>query len=105
MSILDPIRAAVAAASTVVTGAIALLNDLHERLQQALADDDTAAVQEIADELGARTSELAAAIAANTAATVEPDAPNAGDPEFLTDPNPAPADDSGAAASGEQTEG
>ena len=90
MSILDPIRAAVAAMSSVTAGAIAVLTDLHERLVAALADDDLEAVQEIADQLDAQKSALAGAIAANTVAA--PDAPNPDLPaNDMAQPAPEPA--------------
>lgn len=71
MSILDPIRSAVAAASSVVASAIALLNGLKDQLDAAIADDDMEAVEEIASQIAAQTESLAAAVAENTAAADE----------------------------------
>lgn len=86
MSILDPIRSAVAMSQTVVAGAIALLTDLGDRLEAALADDDLEAVQELAAELRAQTDSLAAAVAENTIAADEGPTPEpAPEPEVVED--------------------
>lgn len=87
MSLLDPIRGAVAAMESVIDGAVALLTDLHERLEAALADDDMESVQEIADEISERKDALAAAIAQNTVAAAEADDSDASGGE------PQPGDD------------
>jgi hypothetical protein len=65
---LDALIAAVTANTTVTGSAIALLNGLHAKILELLAQEviDPAAVQTLADNLSADTQALAAAITANT---------------------------------------
>lgn len=65
---LDALAAAVAANTTVTGSAIELLNGLHAKLVELLAQPqiDPAAVQALADDLSAQTQALAEAITANT---------------------------------------
>lgn len=75
MAALDNLKAQVARLETVDARAVALLQGLKSALDAALANDDTAAIQAIADQLGADTDGLAAAVTQNTPAA--PDAPTA----------------------------
>jgi hypothetical protein len=74
---LDTLISRVAEIETVGDSAIALLNDLKLKLDEALASGNTAELQALSDRLGAQTAELAAAITANTVAEDEeqPDEP------------------------------
>ena len=67
-AIVDNLAAKVAALETVEQSAIVLLQGLKAALDEALANGDLAAVQAIADRIGADTETLAAAVAANTPA-------------------------------------
>ena len=64
----DALRANVAAQATVIDSVITLLNDLKARLDSALAANDTAALQQLADDIDANTRRLAEAVVANTPA-------------------------------------
>lgn len=66
MATLEDVKAAVAAEKTVVDSAITLLKGLHDQLAAAIASNDPAALQAVADDLKAQTDSLAAAVAANT---------------------------------------
>lgn len=72
MATLDDIRAAVAANSDVQTSAITLLEELHRKLEDALASGDTAALQQIVDDINAHKAALADAVVANTPAAPQP---------------------------------
>jgi hypothetical protein len=63
---LDTLIEKVSAIETVADAAIALLNEIKEKLDEAIATNDPAALIELSERLGAQTDELAAAIAANT---------------------------------------
>lgn len=66
MANLSALQAAVEAENTVIDSAITLLNGLAEALRAAATDP--AAVQALADEVGAKSAALAAAVQANTPA-------------------------------------
>lgn len=66
---LEDLQAKVAAEDTVIDSAEALLIGIKTALDEALANDDSAALQALSDSIGAKTAELAAAVAANTPAT------------------------------------
>lgn len=65
---LDALVAAVDANTTVTGSAIVLLEGLHAKILELLAQEviDPAAVQQLADNLAADTQALAAAVLANT---------------------------------------
>lgn len=65
---LDALRAAVARNTEVDESAIVLLKGLKEKLDAAIASGDPAAIQALADELGAKNQALADAVTANTPA-------------------------------------
>ena len=67
---LDALTAAVAANTSVTGSAIELLNGLHAKILELLAQPviDPVAVQALADELSSKTQALADAVAANTPA-------------------------------------
>lgn len=80
---LEALTQAVAAERTVIQSAVVLLGSLKSKLDDAIAklpEDDGAALQDLATELGSQTSALASAVAANTPADPAPAA------------SPAPAD-------------
>lgn len=64
----DALRAAVARNTDVDQSAIVLLQGLKEKLDAAIAAGDPAAIQALADELGAKNQALADAVTANTPA-------------------------------------
>lgn len=64
---LDALTAQVAENTSVEQSAITLLNDLHQRLADAIASGDPARVIALRDQLAASKDGLAAAVAANTA--------------------------------------
>jgi hypothetical protein len=68
MSALDNLRAQVEANTTVTESAITLLNGLKAKLDEAIASGDPAALQALADELGAETLRLSDAVVAITLA-------------------------------------
>lgn len=68
MALLDNLTAAVAAESTVVDSAVALLNGLKTQLDAAIASNNPAAIQAVSDAIGAQTKTLADAVVANTPA-------------------------------------
>lgn len=72
MSALDDLTAAVANDTTVDQSAITLLEGLKSALDEAIANDDPAALQALSDQLGANQAALSAAVTANTPATEEP---------------------------------
>jgi hypothetical protein len=63
---LDLLKAAVAQNTTVIGSAIVLLQGLKEKLDEAIASGNPAALQALSDELGAQDQALAGAIEANT---------------------------------------
>lgn len=65
---LAELKAKVDAETTVVQSAVTLLSSLAQSLKDAIAANDPAAIQAIADELDTNTASLAAAVAANTPA-------------------------------------
>lgn len=69
---LDDLKAAVAAETSVTQAAVVLLADISARLQAALANDDKAALAQLATDLQGNVSTLAAAVASNTPAAAEP---------------------------------
>lgn len=67
---IDALRAQVAASTTVMTSAAALITGLADQIEKA--QDDPAEIQSIADTLRASTTDLSAAVAAGTQAEGEP---------------------------------
>ena len=63
---LDELKAKVAANTTVIGSAIALLQGLKAKLDEAIASNDPAALKALSDELAATDQSLADAVAANT---------------------------------------
>ena len=68
MSILDTLKADVAAQTTVVNSAITLLSGLKTSLDEAIAANDPAALTALSASLDSETTALAAAVTANTPA-------------------------------------
>jgi len=66
---IQEIRDQVAAQRTVITSATELLKSLHQKLLDAIATQDPAAVQALADDLKANTDALSQAVVENTPAT------------------------------------
>lgn len=69
---LSALQAEITENGDVVDSAVTLLTSLSQQLRDALAADDPAALQALADELDANTTALAEAVAANTTPTEEP---------------------------------
>ena len=65
---LDELTTRVKELETVEASAIALLQGLKAKLDEAIAGGDLAAIQALSDEIGADTQALADAVAANTPA-------------------------------------
>lgn len=65
---LDALKAAVARVKTVEDSAVALLQGLKQKLDEAIASGDPAALQALSDTLGQDSDALAAAVASNTPA-------------------------------------
>ena len=65
---LDNLTAKVTAEETVISSAIALITGIKAALDEALAANDTAAIQALSDKIGADTQALADAVTANTPA-------------------------------------
>lgn len=65
---LDDLKAAVAKNKDVDDSAIALLKGLKDKLDQAIASNDPAALKALSDSLGSEQADLAAAVTANTPA-------------------------------------
>lgn len=84
MATITDVQNAVASQNTVVGSAVTLLNQLTQMLQQAIAADDPAQVQQLVDQISSNTQNLANAVAANTPAQ----------------PTPAPASGRGPAQEG-----
>lgn len=72
---MSKLRASVASARTVIASARALIAGMAERLRNALDEDDTDALNALADELASEADGLAADVAANTSAQNEPELP------------------------------
>lgn len=66
MSQLSILRAEIEANKQVTASAVALLNGLHAKLQDAIDSGDHEEIQSLADDLKANTDSLGAAVAANT---------------------------------------
>lgn len=79
-SAIDHLRAAVTAQTTVTQGVVTLLQDLNTRLREAIDNEDSDAIEAIAEELEKNTASLASAVVANTPVGGEP-APVLGPPE------------------------
>ena len=86
MATLDDIHADVAAQTTVVSSVTTLLQQLGQQLKDAIAANDPAALQELADQIVANSNALANAVAANT-----PGTPGSTQPAPTPAPEPAPA--------------
>jgi len=63
---MDRLRAAVTAERTVSASIVTLLNDINQKLRDAGASGDPAALMALADEIEANTKALADAVVANT---------------------------------------
>lgn len=72
MSALSDLQAAVAAENQVIASAITLLSGLKAQLDQAIANQDTGALQALSNDIGNQAAALAAAVAANTPAAPAP---------------------------------
>jgi hypothetical protein len=68
---LDNLRTEVAENASAIDSAIALLNGLKTKLDEAIASGNMAEVQALSDELSNKTDSLAAAVTANTPAEDE----------------------------------
>jgi predicted RNA-binding Zn ribbon-like protein len=68
MKELDDLKAKVQANGDAEQAAVTLLEGLKTQLDAAIAANDTAALQELSDQLGQQTDALAAAVTANTPA-------------------------------------
>lgn len=66
MSALDDLKAAVAAEANVEQSAVTLLNGLAQQLKDAVATNNSAAIEDVANQIISNTAGLAAAITANT---------------------------------------
>jgi hypothetical protein len=66
---LDDLKAAVARVKTVEDSAVALLQGLKQKLDDAIASGDPAQLKALSDTLGQDSDTLAAAVTANTPAT------------------------------------
>jgi hypothetical protein len=74
---LENLQAAVAAEATVEASVVTLLTNLSADLQSAIASNNPAAIQAVADQITANTATLAAAVSANTVPPAAPAAPAA----------------------------
>lgn len=72
MATLQEIRDAVAAEKTVEDSIIALLGEISQKLNDAIAANDPAAMQQVVDDLNAHRQALADAVVANTPAATNP---------------------------------
>lgn len=91
------LAAAVEQARTVQQSAVALLQGLGAKLQEALDNGDDAQIQGLIDSLNTDTASLAAAVAANTSAENEPapqppPEPEPG-PDVVPGPEPTPGEE------------
>lgn len=89
---LSALTAKVEENASVDQAAIELLNGLKAKLDEAIASDDPAAVQALADQLGSSSAALAAAVAANTPSSGEPapEEPSVPDEPAPVDPEQPP---------------
>jgi uncharacterized coiled-coil protein SlyX len=91
-NIVDDLKAAVAEQTTVVESTRMLLKGLHDKLVDAWARQDLAAIPAILDSLRVNTSALSTAVAENTVAASEPTDPAPVDAPAAPAPDaPAPA--------------
>jgi hypothetical protein len=74
---LENLQTAVAAEATVEASVVTLLTTLSADLQSAIASNNPAAIQAVADQITANTATLAAAVTANTPAAPAAPAPAA----------------------------
>jgi chromosome segregation ATPase len=72
---LDDLKTAVGRNTSVIGSAMTLLQGLKSRLDDALANNNTADLQALSQELGTQDQALADAIAANTPAESQPATP------------------------------
>ena len=84
---IEDLQAEVTENTTVVEGAISLINGLSEKLKEAAASGDMSQVEAIVAELDANNKRLADAVAANTLVP----APNPSQP-VVEPEQPAPTD-------------
>lgn len=75
MAALDDLTREVAELTSTTDSAIALIEGLKTRLDDAIATGDMGEVQALSDSLSTQTDRLAAAVAANTPAETEPAPP------------------------------
>jgi hypothetical protein len=85
MALLDTLTAEVKKNSDVEDSAVLLLQGLKQKLDDAIASGNPAALQTLSDQLGAQTQKLADAVSANTPANAPIPAPTPSVP-----PTPAP---------------
>lgn len=98
MTAIDNMTAEVREARTVQDAAIALLQGLKSKLDEAIASGDMGRLQALSDELSANTDALAAAVAANTPAQ------SGGDTGGDTGSNPGGDPSTDPNATGEQSQ-
>ena len=67
-AVLDDLTAKVTALQSVDASAVALLQGLKTKLDEAIAGGDLAAIQALSDQIGVSTQALADAVVANTPA-------------------------------------
>lgn len=91
MADFTPIKSAVLALTSVVDSVLSFIDDLQQKLQDAIDGGDEEEVQNIVNEINAQRLELANAIAANTAA--DDDQQPTGDEDGDVEPNDAEADE------------
>jgi GTP1/Obg family GTP-binding protein len=66
MAAIDDLKASVARVTEQDQAIITLCTTLSQQLKDALASNDTAAIEDIANQLGAQADQVAAAVQANT---------------------------------------
>jgi hypothetical protein len=66
MAAIDDLKNAVEAETSVVQSVVTLLNGLAQQLKDALATNNTAAVEDAANQIISNTAALSAAVTANT---------------------------------------
>ena len=95
MSILDPLKEAIRETGSVIASAVSLIEDLVQRLRDAIDNDDLDEVAALTDELEASKNALANAVAANTSAELnEPTLPEDGSDDEAAD-EPTDPDNAG----------
>lgn len=72
MAALDDLRTEVEENKTVMASAVALLQGLKAKLDEAIASGDPAELKRLSDELDTNTTALAGAVSANTPAEPNP---------------------------------